>query len=83
MIRYWVTLVGGEEAGPDGFGWVFQWLASLFYADNGLLALPRPDHIQPALDILTGLFNRMGLQINVNKKVGMVCQPCHIFGGHS
>ena len=82
VIIYWVMMVVGEEAGRDGFGRTAQWLAVLFYADYGLLALPRTSRLQAALDILAGLFDRVGLQINVNKTVGMVCHPCSIFGVH-
>ena len=55
----------------------------LFYADNGILALTSPDHLQEALDVLTGLFVMVGIQTNVKKMVGMVCQPCYMFVGKS
>ena len=32
--------------------------------------------LQTAFDILTGIFGRVGLQTNVQKNVGMVCQTC-------
>ena len=54
----------------------------LFYTNDGLIALPRLSRIQDSLDILTGSFDRVGLQTNVLKTVGMVCQPCYIFSGH-
>ena len=41
-IPHWVTLVAGEDAGPDGFGQAVQCVVALFYADDCLLALPRP-----------------------------------------
>ena len=28
-----------------------------------------------------GLFGRVGLHTNVNKTVGMICQPCQMSGG--
>ena len=72
MICHWVTLVAGEEAGPDGFGPAVQWMATFFYANDGLLVFPRPARIQAALDVMTGLFDRVGLQTNVDKTVGIV-----------
>ena len=75
VIYHCVTLVVGEEAGKDGFGRAVQCLVELFYTNNGLIASPSLARIQAALDVLTGLFNRLGLQTNVNKMVGMVCQP--------
>ena len=38
VICNWVTLVGGEEAGPYNFGQTVNWIAALFYSNNGLLA---------------------------------------------
>ena len=70
----------GEEAGPEEFGRAVQNLATLFYADGGLLASPRPVRIQETMDVLTGLFDRVGMRTNVDKTVGMVCQPCHTSG---
>ena len=72
-IHHWVTLVTGEDAEPDGFGWAFQWLVAFFYSDNGLLASPRPARLQAHLEVLTGLFDRVVLHTNIKKTVGMVC----------
>ena len=72
-----------EEAVPDGFGQVVQWMAVFFYTDKGLLAFPRPSRIQADLAVLKGLFESVGLHTNMKRTVGMVCQPCRIVGGHS
>ena len=74
VIRHWVTLVEGEGVGPNGFRRAVQWLAEFFYANVVPLASPRPSRPQAALDVLEGLFDRVGFQTNVNKTVGMVCQ---------
>ena len=42
-----------------------QWLATLFYANNNLLDLPRPDRIQAALYVFMGLFDREVLHTNI------------------
>ena len=83
VIWHWVTLLSGEEEVPDGFGWSFQLPVACFYADNGIIALPRTDRLQEVLDVLMELFDRVGLQTNVKKMVGMVCQPCYMDVSHS
>ena len=39
-----------------------------------MLASTDPRWLQLTFDTLTGIFNRVGLQINVRKTVGMVCR---------
>ena len=82
VISHWVTLVAGDDAVPDGFEQAVQWLVALFYSDDSLLASPRPARTQAVMYVLTGMLDRMGLQTNVNKTVGMRCQPCYIADGH-
>ena len=65
VIWYWVTLVTGEEEGPNGFGWATQWMAAFFYANDGLLTLPRTDRLQAVLEFLSGLLNRVDLHTNI------------------
>ena len=83
VIFHWVALVSGEEAVPDGLGRVVQWMTALFYANDGLLASPRTDLLRAVPDVLTGLFDRVDLQTNVYKTVGMVFQTYYIVGGPS
>ena len=42
-------------------------LLACFYADNSLIGLRDPDVLQRAFNILTGLFDRVGLQTNMSK----------------
>ena len=78
VIWHWVTLVAGEEAVLYGFGQEIQWLAEFFYAYDGLFVFPRPAWLQAALYVLTVLVDRIGLQNNVNKTVGVVRQTYYI-----
>ena len=48
----------------------------LFYAENGMVAFTDPGWIQLKFDMLTGLFEQVGIQTNFWKTVGMVCRPC-------
>ena len=67
---------GGIGGRSIGFCVAVHILATLFYADDGLLYSPRPSSLQEALDVLTGLLYRVGLSMNVNKTVDMTYQPC-------
>ena len=46
--------------------------AELFYANNGVVASTDPGWLQSEFDMMMGLFDRVGLQTNVRKTVGMV-----------
>ena len=73
VILHWVNLVSGEEVVMDGFGRAIQWLAKLFYSDDGHLKFTRLVRLKEALYVLTGMFDRVGIQTNVKNTVGMVC----------
>ena len=82
VIRKWETMVIVEEEVPDGFGWAIQWLAEIFYANAGIIALNRPARLQAALDVLMGLFDRFPLQTNVDKRLGWCAIPDTSFSGN-
>ena len=44
-----------------------------FYADDGLVAARNADTLQKASDILTGLFDRVGMRTNRAKMEVMIC----------
>ena len=52
----------------------------LFYADDGMVASSDPVWLQGAFNALVGLFDRVSLQTDVGKTVGMVCHPCQAAG---
>ena len=60
------------EAGKVGFGMMMIELVAYFYANNGLMALNQLERLQRAFDVLTGLFDQVGLRKNTKKTVGMV-----------
>ena len=72
---------GAEEKGELGQEGRHQ--ASLFYVDDGMVALSDPHWLQGAFSTLAGLFDRMGLHNNVGKTIGMVCRPCQAAGTQS
>ena len=57
-----------------------QKLPDIFYTDDRLLAVSRLARLQESLDVLMGLFYWVGLRVNINKTVGMVCQICRNSG---
>ena len=57
--------------------------ASLFYADDGIVASSDPRCLQWAFNALVGLFERVGLHINVGKMVSMACRTCPAAGNQS
>ena len=46
-----------------------------FHTDNGMVAYTDPGWIQTKFDMLTRLFDQVGLKTNVQKTVGMVFHP--------
>ena len=56
---------------------------AFFYADNGIVASSEPQWIHGTFSTLVGLFDRVSLQNNVGKTVGMVCCPCQAAGAQS
>ena len=57
--------------------------SAFFNADHGVVASTDPGWLQSAFDLLTGLFDQVGLRTNISKTVGMVCQPCRVAGVRS
>ena len=54
--------------------------AAFLYADNRILDSTNLGWIQTGFDMLTGLFDPLGLKENVKKTVGMVCHLCQAAG---
>ena len=80
VICHWVMVVMPTEASMGGLGLTIIDLVEYFYSDDVLIALTQMERLQREFDVLTNLFNRVGLQKNMAKMVGMVCQPCHAPG---
>ena len=83
VVRHWVTLEVEEadmrgERGREG-----RHQVALFYADDGMLVSSDPQWLQWAFTQLVGLFDRVGLNTNTGKTVGMTCRPCTAAGNRS
>ena len=55
-------------------------MSAYFYANDGLVASTQPERLQREFDLLTGLFDQVGLSMNKRKAVSIACQPCHTPG---
>ena len=73
VISHWVTVVTPAEVGTIRIGLTTIDLAAYFYANNGLVASTQPERIHRPFDVVTGLFNWVGIRTNTANTVGMVC----------
>ena len=80
VISHWVTVVAPTEEGIQGLGLSIRYLVTYFYADDGLVALTQPERLHREFDVLTGLFDQVGLRMNTRKTVIIACQTCHMPG---
>ena len=81
IIQHWLIVVASTEVGAKILGMPVQYLVAYFYTDDGLLVFTYPDRLKIFFDVLIELFNRVGLQKNVQTKVIMAYHPCHTPGG--
>ena len=49
--------------------------ASFFYTNDGMVASTDPEWLQLAFDKLTGMFDQVGLWMNIRKTMGVVFRP--------
>ena len=54
--------------------------AGFFYDKDGLVASTDLGWLQLAFNMLTGLFDQVGLWMNVQKTLGVVCRPFRAAG---
>ena len=62
-------------------GKMVQWLTVFFYNDDGILAFTIPDRIQVEMDVPMGLFDRVGLDTNIKKRLGWCVSPYKLLTG--
>ena len=56
--------------------------SALFYADDGMFDASDPTWLHGAFSALVAIFDRVGLQTNVDKTVRMACHPCRAGSGN-
>ena len=80
VVRNWVTGVLEELESRGELGQEGRHHAALFYAGDSMVASLDPVWLKVAFNALVGLFDRVALQNNVRKTVGMVCHSCQAAG---
>jgi len=83
VIREWLHQTLGEAAARDGLGDQVAKKLVAFYVDDGLIASRDPAWLQESLDVLIGLFERIGLFTNAAKTKVMVFIPGRIQEGYT
>ena len=56
--------------------------SAVFYADDGMVGATDPEWLQGSFSALVAIFDRVGLQTNVDKTVRMAFQPCRAGSGN-
>lgn len=81
VVRYWLLLVCSDGRDSSiGFQARVRNKQVLFYADEGYLASRCTTWLQSSLQVLIGLFSRVGLETNISKTQSMTCFPHSIRG---
>ena len=84
ILQHWVTMVsameGTVEPDTEGFRRYVQRMAEYFYAENGLFVSTRANWLHQFFNVLTELFDWVGLHTNVGNTVSMAYQSCREIG---
>jgi hypothetical protein len=79
IAREWLCGLWKENAlEPDEIDQLMATFFAIFYVDEAYLASRDPDFLQRALDVIVGLFDRVGLETNIQKMQAMICTPGRI-----
>ena len=80
VVRHWFTVMveSSEEHIRRGKEGTHQ--NSLFYVDDGMVALSVQEWLQGDFSTLVGLFDRVVLKTNIGKTFGMVYHPYQAVG---
>ena len=83
VVRYWFTVMVESAEERSGRGKEGTHQNPLFYADDGMVASSDLHWLQGDFRTLVGLFDRVGLNTNAGKTVGMVFRLCQALGTQS
>ena len=72
VICHWVEEMVESAGGQGGRGREGRHQNTLFYTDDGMVALSDQGWLQGAFGTLVGLFDWVGLRKNVGKTLGMI-----------
>ena len=79
VVRAALEVVCGPQEARHGMGWAAVDCNLIFYADDRIIS--GRDHIwvQYALTVSLAMFQRMGLETNLEKTQSLVCTPGYIW----
>ena len=80
VVRHW--LEGLQNANYEKGATGGEHFSAVFYADDGMVGASDPAWLQGAFSALVAIFDRVGLQTNVDKTVSMACHPCRARNGN-
>ena len=75
VVRHWFDVMVESADKQSGRGQEGRHQNALFYVDGGMVAVLDPRWLQGAFSTLVGLVDRVGLNTNVGKAVGIFCRP--------
>jgi hypothetical protein len=79
IAREWLReLREGSALKPDKINHLMATFFAIFYVDDAYLASRDPELLKRALDVIVGLFSRIGLETNAQKMQTMICTPGRI-----
>ena len=78
VVCYWLSQVVGEGSENTGLGLTATNKLTIFYADDGLVVAHDHEWLPHAIDVLSGLFEQVGLWMSINKTKCMSYMPGHI-----
>jgi hypothetical protein len=79
IAREWLQkLREGSTLEPYKIDRLMATFFAIFYVDDAYLASRDPDFLQRALNVIVGLFARVGLETNAQKTQAMICTPRRI-----
>jgi hypothetical protein len=68
----------GRALKPDKIDQLMATFFAIFHVNDAYLASRNPDFLQRVLNVIVGLFDRVGLKTNVQKTQAMICTPGRI-----
>ena len=78
VVRNWVAVMVKSAEEHSGCVQEVRHQNALFCADDSMVALSDPILIQEDFSALLGLFDRVFLNTNSRKTVGILCRPCQV-----
>ena len=75
MVRAVLEEVSIPQEAQHDMGWELGARNLVFYANGGRIAGRNHEWVQDALNVTVAMFQRMGLETNLDKTKVMVCTP--------